>query len=147
MKTVKTRRGKTLNMAQLAAQNETARAISNVPINARGDIIDNRGNVKVPREQISKEYYRDNLQGIEEKVSIKTDDLEPLEPTPTEVVKEPEPAPKPKPKAKPKKEPAPVEEEGVVEIGRRNRTREDGTKYWEVEFSDGSMEIEEDGDV
>ena len=30
MKTVKTRRGKTLNMAQLAAQNETARAISNV---------------------------------------------------------------------------------------------------------------------
>ena len=147
MKTVKTRRGKTLNMAQLAAQNETARAISNVPINARGDIIDNRGNVKVPREQISKEYYRDNLQGIEEKVSIKTDDLEPLEPTPTEVVKETEPAPKPKPKAKPKKEPAPVEEEGVVEIGRRNRTREDGTKYWEVEFSDGSMEIEEDSDV
>ena len=147
MKTVKTRRGKTLNMAQLAAQNETARAISNVPINARGDIIDNRGNIKVPREQISKEYYRDNLQGIEEKVSIKTDDLEPIEPTPTEVVKEPEPAPKPKPKAKPKKEPAPVEEEGVVEIGRRNRTREDGTKYWEVEFSDGSMEIEEDSDV
>ena len=148
MKTVKTRRGKTLNMAQLAAQNETARAISNVPINARGDIIDNRGNIKVPREQISKEYYRDNLQGIEEKVSIKTDDLEPIEPTPTEVVKEPEPAPKPKPKAKPKKETAPVqEEEGVVEIGRRNRTREDGTKYWEVEFSDGSMEIEEDSDV
>ena len=148
MKTVKTRRGKTLNMAQLAAQNETARAISNVPINARGDIIDNRGNVKVPKEKISKEYYRDNLQGIEEKVSIKTDDLEPIEPTPTEVVKEPEPAPKPKPKAKPKKETAPVqEEEGVVEIGRRNRTREDGTKYWEVEFSDGSMEIEEDSDV
>ena len=47
-----------------------------------------------------------------------------------------------------KKETAPVqEEEGVVEIGRRNRTREDGTKYWEVEFSDGSMEIEEDSDV
>ncbi len=148
MKTVKTRRGKTLNMAQLAAQNETARAISNVPINARGDIIDNRGNVKVPREKISKEYYRDNLQGIEESVSIKTDDLEPIEPTPTEVVKEPEPEPAPKPKAKPKKETAPVqEEEGVVEIGRRNRTREDGTKYWEVEFSDGSMEIEEDSDV
>ena len=132
-------------MAQLAAQNETARAISNVPINARGDIIDNRGNVKVPREKISKEYYRDNLQGVEESVSIKTDDLEPFEPTPTEVVKEPEPAPKPKAKAK--KEPAPVEEEGVIEIGRRNRTREDGTKYWEVEFSDGSMEIEEDSDV
>ena len=148
MKTIKTARGKTLNMAQLAAQNEDVRAISNVPINARGDIIDNRGNVKVPKEKISKEYYRDNLQGIEETVSIKTDDLEPIEPTPTEVVKEPEPAPKPKPKAKPKKETAPVqEEEGVVEIGRRNRTREDGTKYWEVEFSDGSMEIEEDSDV
>ena len=46
MKTIKTARGKTLNMAQPAAQNEDVRAISNVPINARGDIIDSRGQCK-----------------------------------------------------------------------------------------------------
>lgn len=146
MKTIKTARGRTINMGQLASENEQARAVSNVPVNARGDIIDSRGKVKVPREKISKEYYRDNLQGIEEKVSIKADEVEPIEPVVTEEVKEPEPAPKPKPKAKAKPAPEPVVEE-VTEIGRRQRTRDDGTTYWEVEFSDGSMEIEEQGDV
>ena len=146
MKTIKTARGKNLNMAQLAAQNEKQRAVSNVPINARGDIIDNRGNVKVTKENVQKEYYRDNLQGIEEEVSIKTDEVEPVEPVVTEEVKEPEPKPKPKAKPTPPA-PEPVEEEKVVEIGRRQRTRDDGTPYWEVEFSDGSMEIEEDSDV
>lgn len=147
MKTIKTARGRTINMGQLASENEQARAVSNVPVNARGDIIDSRGKVKVPREKISKEYYRDNLQGIEEKVSIKADEVEPIEPVVTEEVKEPEPAPKPKPKAKAKSAPEPVVEEEVTEIGRRQRTRDDGTTYWEVEFSDGSMEIEEQGDV
>ena len=146
MKTIKTARGRTINMGQLASENEQARAVSNVPVNARGDIIDSRGKVKVPREKISKEYYRDNLQGIEEKVSIKADEVEPIEPVVTEEVKEPEPAPKPKPKAKAKPAPEPVVEE-VTEIGRRQRTRDDGTTYWEVEFSNGSMEIEEQGDV
>lgn len=148
MKTIKTARGKTLNMAQLAAQNEDVRAISNVPINARGDIIDSRGQVKVTKEKVAKEYYRDNLQGVEEEISIKADEAEPVDPVVTEEVKEPEPAPEPKPKAKPTPPPAPepVTEE-VTEIGRRQRTRDDGTTYWEVEFSDGSMEIEENSDV
>ena len=54
MKTVKTAKGRMLDMGALAAQNEETRAISNVPINARGDIIDNRGNVKISREDISR---------------------------------------------------------------------------------------------
>ena len=146
MKTVKTARGKTLNMGQLAEEFERTRAVSNVPVNAKGDIIDARGDVKVPREKISKEYYRDNLQGVEESVSIKVDDDEPVVITPTQEVKE---ETKPKPKETPKPKPAPVvaEEEEVVEIGRRERTRDDGTKYWEVEFSDGSMTTEDKGDV
>lgn len=145
MKTIKTARGKTLNMAQLAAQQENTRAVSNVPINAKGDIIDNRGNVEVPREEISKEYYKDNLQGTEEAVSIKEDHEEVVQPT---IEPTPEPAPEPKPakkKATPKPKPAPVvtEEEEVVEVGRRQRTRDDGSTYWEVEYSDGSMGTEE----
>ena len=53
MKTVKTARGKTLNMGQLAEEFERTRAVSNVPVNAKGDIIDARGDVKVPREKLS----------------------------------------------------------------------------------------------
>ena len=146
MKTVKTSRGKTLNMGQLAEEFERSRAVSNVPVNAKGDIIDARGDVKVPREKISKEYYRDNLQGVEESVSIKVDDDEPVVITPTQEVKE-ETKPKPKETPKPKSAPVVAEEEEVVEIGRRERTRDDGTKYWEVEFSDGSMTTEDNGDV
>ena len=61
MKRVKTARGKILDMGALATQHEKTRAVSNVPVNARGDIIDNRGNVTVQREKISKEYYKDNV--------------------------------------------------------------------------------------
>ena len=43
MKSAKTALGKTINMAALAAKHETTRAVSNIPVNARGDIIDNRG--------------------------------------------------------------------------------------------------------
>ena len=55
MKDIRTARGRVLNMGQLATEHEKTRAVSNVPINAKGDIIDNRGEVKVPREKISKE--------------------------------------------------------------------------------------------
>ena len=53
MKTVKTARGRIIDMAALAAKAEETRAVSNVPVNARGDIIDNRGNVKVTKEKIT----------------------------------------------------------------------------------------------
>lgn len=147
MKDIRTARGRVLNMGQLATEHEKTRAVSNVPINAKGDIIDNRGEVKVPREKISKEYYRDNLTGIEEQISIKEEPASPAPPPveadPAKAVK-PEPV-KPKPKAvKPKVEPVVTKEEGVHETGRRSRTREDGTTYWEVEFSDGSMTTEEE---
>lgn len=150
MKDIRTARGRVLNMGQLATEHEKTRAVSNVPINAKGDIIDNRGEVKVPREKISKEYYRDNLTGIEEQISIKE---EPKTPAPPPVEADPakavqpepvKPKAKPAPAPKPKAEPVVTEEEGVTEVGRRTRTREDGTKYVEVEFSDGSMTTEEE---
>jgi len=132
MRQVKTRRGRILDMGALAAKYEKERAISNVPVNARGDIIDSRGNVKVPKDKILNEYYKDTVPGQTTEVPIKEDDSTPApapEPTP-----QPEPAPQPEPV---------VQEEGVTEIGRRQRTREDGSTYWEIEYSDGSMEIEE----
>lgn len=115
MKSVKTARGRTLDMSALAAKNEKVRAISNVPVNARGDIIDSRGNVKVPQEKVSQKYYQNNVPGADAKsVSVKEDLTT----------------------SKNKKSDDPIE------ISRVTRTRADGTTYDEVEYSDGSMSEE-----
>ena len=118
MKRVKTARGKILDMGALATQHEKTRAVSNVPVNARGDIIDNRGNVTVQREKISKEYYKDNVPGADkEEISIKKE------------------SPKPAPAKK-----APKKKSEPQEVSREMRERSDGTMYYEVEYDDGSME-------
>ena len=113
MKRVKTARGKILDMGALATQHEKTRAVSNVPVNARGDIIDNRGNVQVPREQVSKEYYKETVPGADAaEVSIKEEETK-----------------------KPTKK-----KSGPTEVNREMRERKDGTIYYEVEYDDGSME-------
>jgi len=125
MKTVKTAKGRTLDMAALAAKHEKTRAVSNMNLNARGDIIDNRNQVTIPREKIAKEFYKDNVPGSDQKnISIKDDEKEKVDIETKEPVKE---------QAKPKTP-------KVTEVGRKARTREDGTQYYEVEYSDGSME-------
>ena len=50
---IKTARGAILDMAALAAKNETTRAVGNVPINARGDRLNEDGTVKVKAEDIA----------------------------------------------------------------------------------------------
>lgn len=136
MKTIKTARGRTIDMGALRAKHENTRAISNMPINAKGDIIDSRGKIVVPRETISKEFYKNNVPGsTDTKVSIKEDQ--------EEVVKVEEEIEVTQPPV----EEAPIASENndeVIEVSRRQRTREDGSEYWEVEYSDGSMEIEEE---
>ena len=101
-------------MGALATQHEKTRAVSNVPVNARGDIIDNRGNVTVQREKISKEYYKDNsprsIQGR----------------NPTQEERNP------KSKKAPRKNKNPRSKQRDV--------KDDGTMYYEVEYDDGSME-------
>ena len=52
MKTVKTAKGRILDMQALAAKNENTRAVSNLNMNVLGDIIDNRGNVEIQGIQI-----------------------------------------------------------------------------------------------
>ena len=72
MKSVKTARGRTIDMAAMVAQKETTRAVSNLNMNARGDIIDSRGNVEIPKEKVSKEYYKNNVPNADTKeISIK----------------------------------------------------------------------------
>jgi hypothetical protein len=136
MKSAKTALGRTINMSALAAKNETTRAVSNIPVNARGDIIDNRGNVKISKETIAKEFNKEVLTGIEETISIKDDEV------------------KPNKKNKNKKVASTLDndvldvyndnsdvslDEKVIEVNRTLRTREDGSSYHEIEYSDGSM--------
>jgi len=111
MKTVTTARGNQINMNALAARHEQTRAISNMPLNARGDIIDNRGKVKVSKEKISATYYKDTIVGVTEQISIKEETTEP----------------------------AANKDAGPSEGSRELRERQDGTLYYEVEYSDGSM--------
>ena len=137
MKSAKTALGKTINMAALAAKHETTRAVSNIPVNARGDIIDNRGNVTISKEEIAKEFNKDMIIGVEESISIKEETVT----TST--------------KKKNKKTESTIDsdvfdinngttddvsiDEKVVEVNRILRTREDGSSYHEIEYSDGSM--------
>jgi hypothetical protein len=112
MKTVTTARGTQINMSAIAAQHEETRAVSNMPLNARGDIIDNRGKVKVSKEKISATYYKDTVVGVTEQISIKEET------------------------ANPKTDTANGD---PTETSRELRERNDGTLYYEVEYSDGSM--------
>ena len=51
--------GKTVDMGSLLLQNEKVRAVGNMNVNARGDIIDNQGHVLATRgEQVNKNLNR-----------------------------------------------------------------------------------------
>lgn len=121
----KTARGRVINIAELAAKNETKRAVSNVPRNARGDIIDNRGNVKVSNETIQAVLHKDTVV-VEETISIKEDEQTTVEVEEIEEI---------------------VEEfedvETVKEVARELRERKNGSLYYEIEWSDGSMSEED----
>lgn len=129
MKRVKTAKGKILDMGALAAKHETTRAVSNLNMNARGDIIDSRNQVKISREDISKEYYKNNVPGSDEKeVSIKEEVVTKTTETKTETVSPDEP----------------------IEVSRTSRERADGTQYVEIEYDDGSMaeyDVDENGEI
>jgi hypothetical protein len=129
-------------MGALRTKFEETRAVSNVPVNARGDIIDNRGNVTVSRETVSKAYYKDTVVGVEEKINIKQESVEPDAIVEVQEEAKEKPAPTPKAEAKPTTKAKEVNTE-ITELSRRQRTRTDGSQYWEVEYSDGSMTTEE----
>lgn len=130
----KTHKGREFNMAAFVDRNAETRAIGNVPMNARGDIVDSKGNVKVTAGQIAK-----GLSHVNDKksktVSIKEDSAS--KPTKSKkvqadtvveevnnigVVEEP------------------VVEDNKASLSIVSRTPVDDETD-EVEYSDGSMEI------
>ena len=134
---IRTARGAVIDMAALAAKNETTRAVGNVPMNARGDRLNDDGTVKMKAEDIAVAHQ--NLREPPQTQPIS-------DPKPIETKKvEPKPTAQPAPQPQPQPEPVmpDLEEQFSQEpeaISKITRTRDDGTKYVEIEYDDGSIE-------
>ena len=113
----KTHRGREFNMSAFAEKNGDTKVVGNVSMNARGDIIDAKGNVTIPTQSISR-LAADLKNGETKQVSLKADEKIS---TPTAPVKEPV-------------------DTGVTIVSSREVETEDGPAV-EVEYSDGSLEI------
>lgn len=114
----KTHRGREFNMSAFAEKNGDARAVGNVSMNARGDIIDAKGNVKIPTQSISR-ALADVKNNENKSVSLKADEtITPVKNT--SVTAE--------------------ETVGPGIVSSREIDTEDGPAI-EVEYDDGSMEV------
>jgi len=70
----KTHRGREFNMTAFAEKNGDTRAVGNASMNGRGDIIDAKGNVKIPNQVISRANA--NLKNSDSStVSLKSDEV------------------------------------------------------------------------
>ena len=131
---VKTARGRSLDMSALATKHEMTRAVGNVPMNARGDRINNDGSVKVTAEEIAVAHQNIVTPPQQQPIS----DTKPIE------EKAPEPKAKPVAPTPPQEVNVPNLEEQFSQepeaISKITRTRDDGTKYVEIEYDDGSIE-------
>jgi len=119
----KTHRGREFNMSAFAEKNGDTKVVGNVSMNARGDIIDAKGNVKIPTQSISR-LAADLKNGETKHVSLKADDKISA---PSAPVKEPVVTP------------APIDD-SVTIVSSREVETENGPAV-EVEYSDGSLEI------
>lgn len=127
-RSVRTARGKMIDMAALAAKNETVKAVGNVLMNARGDRLNPDGSVRFTAEEIARADQNTKQPPVQTAIS---------DPKPLSQPKAPEPQPEPEPVVEPE---IPTVELDPEPISRITRTREDGSKYMEIEYDDGSME-------
>tara|TARA_B100001057_G_scaffold494620_1_gene591601 strand:- start:695 stop:1066 length:372 start_codon:yes stop_codon:yes gene_type:complete len=67
----KTNRGQTVDMAGLVLQNETAVALGNMKVNARGDQVNEKGQVVKTKTEQAQAYYQSNPKAAVKTVSIK----------------------------------------------------------------------------
>jgi len=68
----KTYRGNEFNMAAFVEKNSDARAVSNISMNARGDVVDKKGNVRVSAKKIAEAASNVNSKKSN-RVSLKAD--------------------------------------------------------------------------
>lgn len=114
----KTHRGREFNMTAFAEKNGDVRAVGNASMNARGDVIDSKGNVKIPNQVISRATA--NLKNNDSSmVSLKADPE--IKNTPPAAVPTPESG-------------------SPTVVSTRDIVTETGTST-EIEYSDGSIQI------
>jgi len=127
----RTARGAMIDMAAMAAKHEMTRAVSNVNMNARGDRLHADGSVKIKAEDIAVAHQNSKQPPETQPIS----DPKPIQQTQTTTA--------PQPVVEPQ---VPDLEEEFAQpepISKITRTRDDGTKYVEIEYDDGSIETVE----
>lgn len=62
-KVYKTANGKTIDLGALILKNEHVRAVGNMKVNARGDLVDDMNNVIDPKTQQVNRQYNKQVQG------------------------------------------------------------------------------------
>lgn len=67
-KLYRTLQGKEIDMERLSLKNETAPAVGNVRMNARGDELGTGGKIVKTREEILAEYYSKNPRAVKEEI-------------------------------------------------------------------------------
>jgi hypothetical protein len=67
-RTIRSMRGKEIDMEKLNLKNETLPAVGNMKVNARGDEIGKGGKIVRTREEILKDYYKKNPRAIKEEI-------------------------------------------------------------------------------
>jgi hypothetical protein len=122
MTMIRTAMGKLIDMDAIAKQNEDTVAVGNVPMNARGDRLDETGRVRVPASTVSR-VQRDLVQPTETIALTETEEIE-------------KSVEKQKANRKKKVEPKVVSE--------RTRYGLNGEEIIEVEYEDGSIEVKND---
>lgn len=102
-KIYRTANGKMVDLGALQLQNENVRAVGNMGVNARGDLIDGKNkSIKSRNEQVAKQYKRQVSGNVkDEPVATSKKNMQPVETqaqetvktvkAPTPVVPEPEP--------------------------------------------------------
>lgn len=118
-KIYRTNKGKMIDMEAMRAQNEAAVATGNMRVNAKGDEIKGGKVVRTVKERVAPHYAaKKQTARTSLKPEIKRQDAQLNTPV--------EDAPE-------------VEEQPIEKV----RTRDDGSTYKEIMYSDGSMEVEE----
>jgi hypothetical protein len=123
MRQIKTARGAVIDMGVLSAKNEKVKAVGNALMNARGDRLNPDGSVKITVEQMAR--LDQDRKSTPQSTAIS--DPKPIAPT----------------QLKSQKVDVPDVDLDPEPISKITRTREDGTKYVEIEYDDGSVETVE----
>ena len=125
---IKTAKGRIIDMGALSAKNETVKAVGNVLMNARGDRLNPDGSVRLTVEQMAR--------------------IDQDRKTPPHRTAISDPKPVMPEQAAQKRVDVPEVELDPEPVSKITRTRDDGTKYVEIEYDDGSvetLELTEDG--